>query len=80
MNHLRQFCAASILIFALAFSTFAGDIDCGVAAAPPPPASAMGDIHCGVTATCQTPSAETAYIDPITGLTLSILQSLLSVL
>lgn len=79
MNCLRQFCAASILILALTLSAFAGDINCGVAAPPPPQAAITGDINCGVTLTCQSSSTETVSLDPVTGLALSLLQSLLSV-
>lgn len=79
MKRLRYFCAITILTSALTLSAFAGTIECGVVAPPPPQQSAvMGDIHCGVTATCATPGAEIVVIDPVTGLALNILQSLLS--
>jgi hypothetical protein len=79
MKHLRQFCVASILTVVLALSAFAGDIECGVVAPPPPPAaSAMGDIECGLTDINGTQSIETASIDPVTDFTLNILQSMLA--
>lgn len=78
MKHLRHFCVASALTFALALSTFAGDINCGVVSTPPnPPASVTGDMPNGVAATNEE-SAETAFVDPVTEVTLSILQDLLS--
>jgi hypothetical protein len=79
MKRLHHFCVASVLTFALAISAFAGDINCGVTSAPPPQQSAVtDDIHTGGTATSETSSAETVYIDPVTGIALDILQSLLS--
>lgn len=76
MNRLRRFCAAFVLLFALALSTSAGDIHCG--AVPPPPeksTAVMGEMTTGATATS---SDENLFIDPVTGLALDILQSLLS--
>ena len=81
MKHLRHFCLATFLTFALGLSAFAGTIECGVTSEPIPHESAVAsDADCSVTATCVMPSGETAFIDPVTGLALSILQSLLSVL
>ena len=79
MNRLRQFCAASILTLALTVSALAGDINCGSVAPPPQQSTTTGDINCGVTLTCQSSSTETVSLDPVTGLALSLLQSLLSV-
>ena len=79
MKRLRHFCAAAILTFTLTLSAFGGDIECGVVdPPPPPPSSVMGEMATGVTETNETPSSETAYIDPVTGLALDMLQSLLS--
>lgn len=79
MKRLRHFCAVSILTFMLTLSAFAGDIECGVVSPPPKQTtSVMGNIGCGVTALNETSSAETASVDPLTEITLNILQSLLS--
>jgi hypothetical protein len=79
MKHLRQLCAAAVLTLMLAFSAFAGNIECGAVPPPPdPPASVTGDIHCGVTATDRTSSDEAAFVDPATDFTLNILRSVLS--
>lgn len=37
MNNLRLFCATVTLICALAFSAYAGEIECGGVVNPPPP-------------------------------------------
>lgn len=37
MNNLRLFCATITLICALAFSVYAGEIECGGVVNPPPP-------------------------------------------
>ena len=78
MTHLRRFCAATILTFAFALATFAGDMQCGVVTPPPdPPASVMGETTPGVTAATEE-NTETSFIDPVTELTLNILQGLLA--
>lgn len=78
MKHLRHFCLASTLTFALAFSAFAGDINCGVAPPPPtPPAALTSQIDTGVTTTSEE-STETSFVDPLTEFTLNILQNLLA--
>jgi hypothetical protein len=68
MNKLRQFCAGLILTLALVVPTFAGNIECGGIIQPPPPPteSAMGE----------TPN-DIEYIDPITGLAISLLTTIL---
>jgi hypothetical protein len=80
MKHLRQLCATAVLTFALAFSSFAGTIDCGVVSPPPPPnpASITGDMATGITAADGTSAPKTAFVDPATDFTLNILQSVLS--
>ena len=79
MNRLRQFCATFILIFTLALSAFAGDINCGIVSESSSPQSAStGEMATGASATDETPSTGTAYVDPVTGLALDALQSLLS--
>jgi hypothetical protein len=80
MKHLRQLCAIAVLTFALASSTFAGQIDCGVVDPPPnPPASVTGDMQCGFMTTNEMATAEDTFADPVTDFTLNILQSVLSV-
>jgi hypothetical protein len=79
MKHLRHFCIATILTFTLAFSAFAGDIHCGVVSDPPSQQSAAaGDMATEPSAADETSGTETAYVDPVTGLALDLLQSLLS--
>jgi hypothetical protein len=80
MKHLRQLCAIAVLTFALASSTFAGDIQCGVVEPPPnPQASMTGEMATGITATDGTLSAEVTSVDPAMDFTLIILQRMLSV-
>ena len=79
MKPLRQLCATAVLTFALAFSSFAGTIDCGAVDPPPdPPASVTGDIDCGFMATNGASSTENAFVDPVTEFTLNMLQTVLS--
>ncbi len=61
MRTFQRLCAASVLTLMLALSTFAGDIQTGIAATPPPSQQATtqgeisttvaGEITTGVTAT-----------------------------
>lgn len=79
MKRLRSFCLVTLLAFALAIPTFAGTIECGVVS-PPSQSSAVTDgIATEDAATTVTSSDEDLFIDPVTGLALDILQSLLSV-
>jgi hypothetical protein len=41
MKHLRQFCATVTLVCALAFSAYAGAIECPVVDPPPPSTGEM---------------------------------------
>lgn len=79
MKSLRQFCITAALAFAFTISAIAGQMATG--AVPPPPrepsAVTMGEIATGVTATDEA-GIETAFIDPITGIALNILQSVLA--
>jgi hypothetical protein len=80
MKHLRQLCAIAVLTFALASSTFAGDIQCGVVEPlPNSQASMTGEMDTGITASDGTLSAEVASVDPVMDFTLIILQRMLSV-
>jgi hypothetical protein len=75
MKRLRQICAVTILTVSVTLSAFAGNINCGAVEPPPPetPSSVTGEMATGATAT-----NETTYVDPVTGLALDILQSLLA--
>jgi hypothetical protein len=81
MKCLRRFCFASVLTFALTISTFAGDIHTGAVPPPPPPdpqTASTGEIYCGVIETNENSISETASVDPMTELTLNILQSVMA--
>ena len=43
MRYLRLFCATVTLVLTLAFSTYAGNIECGGVVNPPPPPEATGE-------------------------------------
>jgi hypothetical protein len=78
MKHLRHGCVVFILILTLTLSTFAGNIECGVVSPPPQQASVTGEMATGATETSETSSDDNLFVDPVTGLALDILQSLLS--
>lgn len=46
MQHLRRFSIAAALVCALAFSSYAGDIECPAYAPPAPAPTVTGDIEC----------------------------------
>lgn len=76
MNHLRQLCAAVVLTFALVLPAFAGDIQIGKDAPPPPSTTTQG--HISIPLTEGHIEIGVASTDPATEVTLSLLQSLLS--
>ena len=79
MKHMRHFCVASILTFAITFSAFAGDIHCGVISEPPPQESMSADeLATGITTPNETSSLEVISVDPMADFTLNILQSVLA--
>ena len=90
MNRFRQLCATTLLTVALAASpVLAGDLPCGVTSTPPPQsvASATGQMPQGVTSSAPSsdgsvtgdlPQGVTQEINPLTELTLSLLQSVFS--
>jgi hypothetical protein len=81
MKKLRRFCAAVILALTLTLSAIGGDIGTPGAAAPPPPpapeqSTTTGDIGtpgAAITGDILTPGA--IVLDPVTSLTLSLLES-----
>ena len=78
MKPLRQLCAIAVLTLVLASSAIAGDMQCGLVPPPPdPPAPMMSEMPAEGTLTIGTTSAD-GSIDPLTELTLSFLQSVLS--
>lgn len=78
MKRLQHLCLTSILFITLTIPTFAGDINCGIVSSSPPQTSVTGEMANGATAMDETADAETLLIDPVTGLALDILQSLLT--
>ena len=70
MKPLRQFCAAVAFTLVLSFSAFAGDIQApGVVSQPPPPPQSV------VTGDMADPCI--VVLDPLTEITLSMLESIL---
>lgn len=87
MKQLRLSLFATILTLALATSTLAGHMATGVASPPPPDPTVSADGHMatGFTSTGDTSGGETSasseatsIADPVTEITLNLLQSLLS--
>lgn len=76
MKTVRQLCAAFVLTMALGLSAFAGNMSTTVVDPPPPPSIAEGNMSTTVAGNMTTGSGEA--IDSGTEITLSILQSLLS--
>lgn len=87
MNRFRQLCATTLLTMVLATSSaLAGHLPQGVTSPPPPPAqeSVIGQMPGGATSSSPSPDASvtgempqgiTSAIDPVTELTLGLLQS-----
>jgi hypothetical protein len=72
MKKLRQFCSAVALMLLLTFAAIAGDIQApGVAVEPPPPpqTALTGDMG----------SPKAVALDPLTEITLKMLESILSI-
>jgi hypothetical protein len=79
MKHLRQLCAACVLILAIAMSTFAGNMQAGITDPPPPTPSAAttaGNMEAGSAGNMETTSITAT--DAVTGIALSLFQSLLT--
>ena len=76
MKSFRRFCATVVLAFAVAFSTYAGEIPCGVTGTPPQStaqATTTGNIEAGVTGDMQAGAT-----DATTNFFLSLFQGLMS--
>lgn len=87
MRNFSQFCrkcvVASVLVLALACSTFAGDMQYPGVTSPPPPTTVTGEIpYPGVSSSPVTLNGETQYpgatSDRVTETMLSLWQSVLS--
>jgi ABC-type oligopeptide transport system substrate-binding subunit len=83
MKSLRKVLALFVLTLALTCTTIAGEMSTGVASTPPQQQSASitGEMSTGNTATAdagEIGTGATATVDPITGIALSLLQSLLA--
>jgi hypothetical protein len=72
MKTLRHLCAALALTFVLALPAFAGQMDAGITAPPPPPQGNMSTTVAGNMTTGDTDAATAMEV------ALSLLQSLLS--
>jgi hypothetical protein len=49
MRYIRLFCATVTLVFAFAFSAYAGNIECGGVVNPPPPPETTGQANAPLT-------------------------------
>lgn len=83
MKKLRQFCAAIVFTLVLTFSAFAGDINTpGASTQPPPPpqpSAATGQIgRCGGVSTGDMDCPGAPALDPLTEITLKMLETMLS--
>jgi hypothetical protein len=91
MKRVRQLCATTLLtVLLVASPALAGNLPMGVTSPPPPTeTSVTGQMPMGATTsspssdasvTGEIPFGDTSEIDPVTGLALNLLQSLLSLL
>jgi hypothetical protein len=80
MKILRQLFAASVLIFTLTLSTFAGDMTTGIAPPSAPTSTvAQGEITTGVAGDMSTTnSVEATAGDSVAGAAVSVVQSVLA--
>lgn len=79
MKHLRQFCAATLLIFAFAFSALAGEMDFPVAPPPPQQQAVTGEMDHPVTATDEAVIGDATAVELWTEVALTLMRSALSV-
>jgi hypothetical protein len=84
MKTLRQFCVAVVFTLALALPAFAGEMDTGSPAPPPPSqpqtATVNGEMQIGLTGQEETVSSEATATDSATEIALNLLQSVLSLI
>jgi hypothetical protein len=82
MKSLRQLCVAVVFTLALTTSTFAGGIEIGSPAPPPPSqpqtATLNGEMPIGLTGQEETNSGEATAADSTTEAALNLLQSVLA--
>jgi hypothetical protein len=79
MKNLRRFCAAIVFTLVLTFSAFAGDINVPGATTQPSQPSATGEMgRSGVVFTGDMACPDAATLDPLTEITLKMLESMLS--
>lgn len=76
MRQLKQLCVACVLTFAIALSTYAGNMETGVTDPPPPSATTQGNMEAGYAGNMETTSITAT--DTATEIALKLLQSLLS--
>jgi hypothetical protein len=79
MRHLKKLCAACVLTLVIAISAFAGNMETMIVSPPPPPPSAatQGNMEAGSAGNMETTGSSTAT-DAVTGIVLSLFQSLLA--
>ena len=79
MQHLRQLCAAAALVFALTFSTFAGDMHYPVAPQPTPTPESITTEESGTAAapTQGTAQGEAGPAEVIVDIMFSLLQGVI---
>jgi hypothetical protein len=78
MKTVQRFCAAAILMLALTFSAFAGDILLPGDTPPPPPNASVIVDTSGALVNDALAISNVAELDPMTDIALSLLRSLLS--
>ena len=84
MKSLRKLCAIVVLTLAIAVPAFPGDISCPGATPPPPPELSQGcvagDISCpgASSGSSYTNVPDQSGLDPVTELTLDLIQTLMS--
>lgn len=79
MKHLRQVCAATLLLFMLAFSTLAGEMSYPIAPPPPQPQTAVGEMGHPVTVSDEAMSGDTTDVDLWSEVALTLMRGAFSV-
>ena len=78
MKTLRQLSASALLMLALALPAFAGDMHSPVISPPPPPKSSETTAQPDMTTEGAALGGETGVLDPLTEVTLLMLQGVLA--